>query len=110
VVPVVARLPKARMPPTTSLKATLSRELDRLLNARYPKTICPSEVARKVDAATLQASGLSDWRELMPAIRDLLWEMRDNGEVQILQRGDVISDDVAVEDVRGPIRARKSSD
>lgn len=98
------------MPTGTDLRATLGEEVDKLLNARYPKTICPSEVARKVDVATLQASGASDWRELMPAVREMLWEMRANGEVEILQHGDVMSDDVALEDVRGPIRARKSSD
>ena len=98
------------MPTVTGLKATLGMELEQLLNARYPKTICPSEVARKVDAATLQAAGASDWRELMPAIREVLWDMRENGEVQILQRGDILPDDIAVEDVKGPIRARRVPD
>lgn len=95
------------MSATTGLKTTLSKELEHLLNTRYPKTICPSEVPRRVDAATLQASGISDWRELMPAIREILQEMRQNGEVEVLQHGEVIGDEVALEDVRGPIRARR---
>lgn len=94
----------------TGWKATLVTEFQILLNARYPKTICPSEIARRVDAATLHAAGASDWRELMPAVREVLWAMRDNGEAQILQHGDVLPDDVAVENVKGPIRARRSPD
>jgi hypothetical protein len=43
----------------------------------------------------------------MPAIRDIVWEMRERGEVEILQRGDVLGLDVGVEDVRGPVRVRR---
>ena len=42
----------------------------------------------------------------MPRIRELAWQMRDAGEVEILQRGEVLGGDVEVEDVRGPIRLR----
>jgi len=45
----------------------------------------------------------------MPGIRDRVWELRDRGEVEILQKGEVLGWDVGVEDVRGPIRVRKVS-
>ena len=98
------------MPTLTDMQAVIGMELEQLLNARYPKTICPSEVARKFNAATLQAYGASNWRDLMPKIREKFWEMRENGEVEILQRGEVVPDDVALEDIKGPIRARRSLD
>ncbi len=81
--------------------------LKRLLDSReYPKTICPSEVARAMPAETLDSAGASDWRDLMPAIRALVWEMRDRSEVDIMQRGEVLGHDVGIDDVKGPIRVR----
>ena len=86
------------------------RHIDRLLSSReYPKTICPSEVARALTAAELEIYGASDWRSLMPAIRDLLWKMRENGEVEILQKGSLVPQGIELGDVKGPIRARKVS-
>jgi len=82
--------------------------LDRLLSLRqHPKTICPSEVARAVSTSELRRAGVSDWRDLMPEIRRILWIMRDNGEVEILQKGAVLPDSLAIADIVGPIRARK---
>ena len=85
----------------------LKYHLDLLLSSRqYPKTICPSEVPRSLSALELHNCGASHWRDLMPDIRQILWEMRDRGEVEILQGGSPLSDEVSVEDVKGPIRAR----
>ena len=82
--------------------------LDRLLCSRkYPNTICPSEVARATSAKELEAVGVEEWRDLMPAIRELLWGMRQRGEIEILQRGTVLQD-IELQDVKGPIRARKT--
>ena len=83
--------------------------MERLLSSReYPKTICPSEVARALTAAELKACGASDWRSLMPAIRGILWNLREKGEVEILQKG-LLVQGVELEDLKGPIRARKVS-
>jgi hypothetical protein len=43
----------------------------------------------------------------MPVIRDIVWTMRDEGQVEILQKGKVLGKDVGVGDVVGPIRVRK---
>ena len=43
----------------------------------------------------------------MPAVRQLVWQMRDRGEVEILQKGAVLPPDTAIDEVRGPIRVRK---
>ena len=95
---------------TTAVKALVGIELESQLNSRYPKTICPSEVARAFSASELKASGTTEWRDLMPHIREVLWEMRENGEAEILQKGEVIPDGVTLEDIKGPIRARRSPD
>jgi len=65
----------------------------------YPKTLCPSEVAR--------AFAPSDWRPLMPRLRQMAFEARDRDEVEILQGGQVIDADRTIDDVKGPIRIRK---
>ena len=71
---------------------TLARE-------RAPdKTICPSDAARAV--------GGDDWRELMEQARDLSRDLAKAGDVEIMQRGEVIDPDA---DWRGPIRIRARS-
>lgn len=86
----------------------LQHHLERLLSSRpHPKTICPSEVPRALSASELQLVGASDWRDLMPDVREILWRMRDCGEVEILQKGTPLSPTIAIEDVKGPIRARR---
>ncbi len=88
----------------------LRPHIDRLLSSRdYPKTICPSEVPRALTAAEIKACGAADWRGLMPAVRDILWNMREKGDVEILQKGLLVPQGIELVDVKGPIRARKAS-
>jgi len=83
------------------------RELKRLLQSRvFPKTICPSEVARALSKTELEAYDAVEWREVMPEIRKRVWELRDAGEVEVMQKGEVLSYDVGLEEVKGPIRVR----
>ncbi|MDV3136082.1 MULTISPECIES: DUF3253 domain-containing protein [Mycobacterium] len=68
---------------------TLARE-------RAPaKTICPSDAARAV--------GGDDWRDLMEGARDIARDLARAGDVEIMQRGEVIDPDAQW---RGPIRIR----
>ena len=88
----------------------LKPHIDRLLSSReYPKTICPSEVPRALTVAELKACDVSDWRGLMPVVRDILWSMQEKGEVEILQKGSLVPQGIELGDVKGPIRARKVS-
>ncbi len=90
------------------IQAILQPHLGRLLSARaHPKTICPSEVARALSQGELKAADATDWRYLMPTIREMLWEMRAHGEVEILQKGEPIPEEIQLQDVKGPIRARR---
>ena len=86
----------------------LQTRLEQLLTSREcPKTICPSEVPRSLSASELRDLNASQWRDLMPTVRQLLRGMRDRGEVEILQRGAVLPADADLDGVKGPIRARK---
>ena len=83
--------------------------LQSLLSKRaHPKTLCPSEAARALSNTELRDSGAQTWRDLMPMLRILCFQLRDDGEVEILQRGHVIPLSTALEDVSGPIRVRNA--
>lgn len=82
--------------------------VERLLSSTdYPKTICPSEVPRALTAAELEATESSSWRDLMPLARRILWDMRLRGEVEILQKGSLVPEEIELEDLKGPLRARR---
>jgi hypothetical protein len=88
-------------------KSVILSHASRLLDSRqYPKTICPSEIARAFSAAELQTLGASEWRNTMDAVRQVMWEKREAGEVEVMQKGEVV-DAESLEDIRGPMRLRK---
>lgn len=56
------------------------------------KTICPSEVARKLWP--------NKWREHMEEVRKVAFTLRNSGRILITQKGQTVT----VDDVTGPIR------
>lgn len=95
-------------PAAAGQRDILGPHIDRLLSSReYPKTICPSEVPRALTAAELEAAGALEWRDLMPDTRQILWDMYMGGEVQVLQKGSLVPKHLKLDDVKGPIRARR---
>jgi len=94
---------------TDDFAALLDARLDKFLQTReYPKTFCPSEVARSFCASELRMAGATEWRELMPTIRSLAWTRKAAGDLQILQGGQPLADDLRLEDLKGPIRIRRT--
>ena len=70
-----------------------------LARERAPaKTICPSDAARAV--------GGDQWRDLMEQARDIARDLASAGEVEIMQRGEVLDPNAQW---RGPIRIRATS-
>ncbi|KAI4596424.1 hypothetical protein KJ359_005554 [Pestalotiopsis sp. 9143b] len=72
----------------------------------YPKTICPSEVARALNQDELHSLNCSDWREAMDPIRKEAWFMKERRLLDITQKGEVVSGD-DLDQIRGPIRLRR---
>lgn len=66
----------------------------KLLEERHPRTVCPSEVARRIDA--------DEWRPWMPAVREAAGRLAKRGRIDVLQKGKKVD----VERARGPIRLR----
>lgn len=80
-------------------EAQLREAILTLARERAPaKTICPSDAARAV--------GGDRWRDLMERARDVARDLAKAGEVEIMQRGEVIDPDTQW---RGPIRIRARS-
>lgn len=74
----------------------IAEAIRRLLADRGPtKSICPSEVARRVDPAA--------WRERMRDVRKVAFALADGGEIEITQGDRRIS---SADHVRGHIRLR----
>jgi len=87
----------------------LEERLEKFLQSReHPKTFCPSEVARSFSTRQLSMAGVSEWRDLMPTIRSLVWTRKNAGDLQVLQGGQPLADDLNLEDLKGPIRIRKT--
>ncbi|KAK6193182.1 septation protein sun4 [Pestalotiopsis sp. IQ-011] len=72
----------------------------------YPKTICPSEVARALNPDELRSLDCSDWREAMDPIRKEAWSMKERRLLDITQKGEVVSGG-DLDQIRGPIRLRR---
>lgn len=66
----------------------------KLVEARHPKTACPSEVARLLDE--------EDWRSQMRPVREAAARLAKRGRIDVLQRGKKVD----VTTARGPIRLR----
>jgi Protein of unknown function (DUF3253) len=84
------------MPPTPAEQARLRAMILELLERRGAgKTICPSDAARALAG--------KNFRPLMVTARAAAAELAADGEIEIIQRGEVV--DIA--QVRGPIRLRR---
>ena len=92
-----------------AVSSPLHSHLERFLTTRHPpKTFCPSEVARALSADELSELGFETWRDAMPEVRRLVYELRDEGGCEVLQKGEVITE--AETDVTGPIRVRRAGE
>lgn len=53
----------------------------------------------------LDALNAAGWRDAMDHVRQVVWEKREAGEVEVMQKGAVL-DVASLGDIKGPIRAR----
>lgn len=82
----------------------IAAEIRALLDARAPgKTICPSEIARRLDPTQASTAG---WQAWMPSVRAVAGELSRAGEVIVTQRGRSVDARTA----RGPVRIGKPCD
>jgi len=72
-----------------------------------PQVFKASEVAQSLSEKQLTRLGYEGWRDAIPAIRELAWELRELGYCEILFRGRVLGMDVDLYEVEGPVRFRR---
>ncbi|KAK4963426.1 hypothetical protein LTR10_001055 [Elasticomyces elasticus] len=101
--------PKAPLRPTdashdTALRAHFLALLD---NVEPPAVFRPSDVAQLIKQKELDNMGYKEWKEAIPAIRELAFELRALDYCEVLHRGVVLGDDIDLLDVEGPIRIRR---
>jgi hypothetical protein len=91
--------------PTSSTDAALEAKILELLAARaIGATICPSDAARAVAAASSPGAGDEVWRGLMEPARAAARRLVVRGDVEITQGGQVVPDP---SHTKGPIRIRR---
>ena len=79
--------------------AELETAILSLLRSRKPGTTsCPSEVPRR-----MLVGEKGDWRNRMPAVREAAARLVESGQIEITQKGNVVSDPRCF---KGPIRLR----
>lgn len=84
----------------------LRSKIQAMLEKRdYPKTCCPSEIARALTAEELHQLGCEDWRAAMPVVREEAWKMRAEGALDVTQKGEAVSAE-GLDQIKGPIRLR----
>ena len=99
-------MPSAALTFNPTVPAIVLQHLNTLLDKRdYPKTLCPSEVARALSNNELAESDISSWHDLMPDLRVLCFTLRDQGKLEILQKGEVQTR--SMDEITGPIRIRR---
>jgi hypothetical protein len=81
--------------------------LQMLDNTEPPQVFKASEVAQLLTDKQLAALGYEKWRDLIPAIKELAWELRELGYCDILQKGKLLGPDVELMEVEGPVRFRR---
>ncbi|KAK6067216.1 hypothetical protein SCUP515_10297 [Seiridium cupressi] len=69
------------------------RILERIEAREYPKTTCPSEVARGMSSDELSSLGCADWCAAMDLVRQEAWSMSQRGLLDVTQKGEAITVD-----------------
>ena len=75
-----------------------------------PNTFRAAEVAQELTYNELRTLGYMEWKEVLPAIIELAFEMRAMGYCEILKGGKVLGDDVGQYEIEGGIRIRRKDD
>ena len=85
----------------------LPKVVHMLDNTEPPEVFKPSDVCMLLKPKELAALGYTNWRDGIPAVRELAFDMRALGYCEILQKGAVLDGDVDLMEVEGPIRIRR---
>lgn len=75
-----------------------------LTTADPPATLSPKRLAQQFTKDELRKLGYKEWQEVIPAIYELAWELREFGDLIIFCNGEQVPDDVMFYEVKAPIK------
>ena len=73
-----------------------------------PASFKASEVAQELSHNELIALGYETWKDAVPAVIELAFELREEGTCELIKGGQVLGEDVEVYDVGGAVRIRRA--
>jgi hypothetical protein len=79
-------------------------------NTEPPDSFKLSEVAQMLSPAELASLGYESWREVIPGLIELAFEMREFDDLEIIVKGRLAPEDATAEEVigmEGPVRIRR---
>ena len=85
-----------------------SKILEMVNKREFPKTCCPSEVARSLTPQELEKLHCTDWRAAMELVRQEAYRLYSENVIHVTQKGEEVGVD-KVGQIKGPIRLRKPS-
>lgn len=72
-----------------------------------PATFRAAHVAQELSYNELKAMGYETWEDVLPAVVELAFELREAGYLEILQKGKVLGPSVDASDIEGSVRIRR---
>lgn len=75
-----------------------------------PASFKASQVAQEFKYNELQAMGYEVWTDVMPAVIELAFELREAGYCEILKGGKALGEDVGPYEIEGSVRIRRVDD
>ncbi len=91
------------MKPTDAMRAPaiLQRFHQFLDHTDPPASFKASEVAQELSHKELVALGYESWRDAVPAVIELAFELREEGSCELIKGGQVLGEDVGLYEVGG---------
>ena len=104
-----AATPVAPLKPTDALHdpALRNRFIHFLDHTDPPATFRAAEVAQELTFNELRSMGYETWNDVLPAVVELAFELREAGYLQILKGGKVLGDEVGAYEIEGSVRIRR---
>ena len=101
--------PVKPLKPTDAIRnqALRNRFIHFLDHTDPPASFRAAQVAQELKTAELQSMGYETWTDVLPAVVELAFELREAGYCEILKGGKVLGEDVASYEIEGSVRIRR---
>ena len=104
--------PIAPLKPTDAIRnpALRNRFIHFLDHTDPPASFKASEVSQELTTPELKLMGYETWKDVLPAVVELAFELREAGYCEILKGGKVLGEDVGPYEIEGSVRIRRVDD